>query len=82
MAAMQMMLEAKALGLGTCWVDGLEREEIAKILHIPPYAEIVGLLTVGYPAETPPETPRKPLFEIVHYDLYESVTFGGTQTEK
>lgn len=81
MAAMQMMLEAEALGLGTCWIDGLERDEVAGILRIPPYLEIIGLLTVGYAAETPPETPRKPLFEIVHYDLYESVTFGNTQGE-
>jgi nitroreductase len=82
MAAMQMMLEAKALGVGTCWIDGLERDEIAQILRVPPYLEIIGLLAVGYPAETPPETPRKPLFEIVHYDLYESVTFGDTQGGK
>ena len=77
MAGMQMMLQAKALGLGTCWIDGLAREEISKILRIPDYLEIVGLITVGFPAETPLDTPRKPLFEIVHYDLYESLTFGG-----
>ena len=76
MAGMQMMLQAKALGLGTCWIDGLERDEISKILRIPDYLEIVGLITVGFPAETPPDTPRKPLFETVHYDLYESLTFG------
>jgi nitroreductase len=76
MAGMQMMLQAKALGLGTCWIDGLERDEISEILRIPDYLEIVGLMTVGFLAETPPDTPRKPLFEIVHYDLYESLTFG------
>ena len=82
MAGMQMMLQAKALGLGTCWVDGLERGEIAQALHIPDYLDIVGLLTVGFPAETPPETPRKPLFEIVHYDLYESLTFGSAASTR
>ena len=82
MAGMQMMLQAKALGVGTCWVDGLERDEISKILRIPDYLQIVGLMTVGFPAETPPETPRKPLFEIVHYDLYESFTFGRAEDRK
>jgi nitroreductase len=82
MAGMQMMLQAKALGVGTCWVDGLERDEISKILRIPEYLQIVGLMTVGFPAETPPETPRKPLFEIVHYDLYESFTFGRAEDGK
>lgn len=77
MAGMQMMLQAKALGLGTCWIDGLERDAVSKVLHIPDYLDIVALMTVGFPAETPPETPRKPLFETVHYDLYESLTFGG-----
>jgi nitroreductase len=81
MAGMQMMLQARALGLGTCWIDGLKRDEIAKILRIPEYLEIVGLMTVGFPAEIPPETPRKPPFEIVHYDLYESVTFGRAGDE-
>jgi nitroreductase len=76
MAGMQMMLQAHALGLGTCWVDGLNRDAIADVLEIPPYMQIVGLLTVGYTAETPPATPRKPLFEIVHYEVYESLTFG------
>ena len=82
MAGMQMMLQAKALGVGTCWVDGLERDEISKILRIPEYLQIVGLMTVGFPAETPPETPRKPLFEILHYDLYESFTFGRAEDGK
>jgi nitroreductase len=79
MAGMQMMLQAKALGVGTCWIDGLDRDEISKILHIPDYLEIIALMTVGFPAATTSETPRKPLFEIVHYDLYESVTFGRTE---
>jgi nitroreductase len=78
MAGMQMMLQAHALGLGTCWVDGLDRDAIAEVLQIPEYLQIVGLLTVGYPAETPPVTPRKPLFEIAHYEVYESLTFGGS----
>jgi nitroreductase len=77
MAGMQMMLQAHALGLGTCWVDGIDRDAIADVLKIPVYLQIAGLLTVGYPAETPPVTPRKPLFEIVHYEVYESLTFGG-----
>jgi nitroreductase len=76
MAGMQMMLQAHALGLGACWVDGIDRDAIADVLQIPVYLQIAGLLTIGYPAETPPVTPRKPLFEIVHYEVYESLTFG------
>lgn len=70
MAALQMMLQAKALGLGTCWVGGLDREAIAGLLRIPDPFEVVCLLTLGFPAEEPPAPPRKPLSEIVHYELY------------
>jgi nitroreductase len=70
LAGSQIMLQAKALGLGTCWIGALDREAIAAILKIPDHMEIVGLLTVGFPAEDPPPTSRKPLAEIVHYDVY------------
>jgi len=70
LAGGQIMLQAKALGLGTCWIGGLDRKAIASILKIPEHMEIVGLLTVGFPAEDPPPPSRKPLEEIVYYDIY------------
>jgi len=70
LAGGQIMLQAKALGLGTCWIGGLDRKAIAGILRLPDHIEIVGLLTVGFPAEDPEPPPRKPLAEIVHYDVY------------
>jgi nitroreductase len=69
MAALQMMLQAKALGLGSCWIGSLDREAIAGLLRIPDYYEIVSVLTIGYPAEKPETPPRRPLQEIVHHDL-------------
>ena len=70
LAGSQIMLQARALGLGTCWIGALNRKAVAGILKIPDHVEIVGLLTVGFPAEDPPPTSRKPLSEIVHYDVY------------
>jgi nitroreductase len=70
LAGSQIMLQAKALGLGTCWIGALDRKAMADILKIPDHLEIVALLTVGFPAEDPPPTSRKPLAEIVHYDVY------------
>jgi nitroreductase len=70
LAGAQIMLQAKALGLGTCWIGGLDREALAGILRLPDHMEVVGLLTVGFPAEDPEPTERKPLEEIVHYDVY------------
>jgi len=80
LAGGQIMLQAKALGLGTCWIGGLDRKAIAAILKVPDHMEIVGLLTVGFPAEDPPPSPRKPLAEIVHYDVYGNRADGGGVT--
>ena len=80
LAGGQMMLQAKALGLGTCWIGGLDRKAIAGILKLPDYLEIVGLLTVGFPAEDPEPPPRKPLEEIVCYDVYGNQAAGGDVT--
>lgn len=70
LAGSQIMLQAKALGLGTCWLGGLDRKAIAAVLKVPDHLEVVGLLTVGFPADDPDPPPRKSLKEIVHYDLY------------
>jgi len=80
LAGGQMMLQAKALGLGTCWIGGLDRKAIASVLRLPDHIEIVGLLTVGFPAEDPPPPPRKPLAEIVHYDVYGNRARDGSAT--
>jgi len=77
LAGAQIMLQAKALGLGTCWIGALDRKAIAGILKIPDHLEIVGLLTVGFPAEDPPPPPRKLLAEIVHYEVYGNRAKGG-----
>ena len=80
LAGSQIMLQAKALGLGTCWIGGLDRKAIASILKVPDHIEIVGLLTVGFPAEEPAPRARKPLAEIVHYDVYGNRKDGGGAT--
>ena len=80
LAGSQIMLQAKALGLGTCWIGGLDRKAIRGILKVPDHVEIVGLLTVGFPAEDPAPPARKPLAEIVHYDVYGNRGDGGGAT--
>jgi nitroreductase len=77
LAGGQIMLQARALGLGTCWIGGLDRRAIAALLRLPDHMEVVGLLTVGFPAEDPPPRERKPLAEIVHYDVYGNRAAGG-----
>jgi nitroreductase len=80
LAGSQMMLQARALGLGTCWLGGVDRAAMAQVLKLPDGLEVIGLLTLGFPAEDPPPTPRKPLAEIVHYDVYGNKAAGREVT--
>jgi nitroreductase len=70
LAGSQIMLQATALGLGTCWIGGLDPKALSGLLDVPPEWEIVGLLTVGFPAEDPPPSERRPLVDLVHYDRF------------
>jgi nitroreductase len=80
LAGSQIILQAAALGLGTCWIGGLDRKAIADILRVPDHMEVVGLLTVGFPAEDPSPPARKPLAEVTHYDVYGNRKGGGGVT--
>jgi nitroreductase len=70
LAGLQLMLQAHALGLGTCWIGAFERHPTAQLLRLPPEMHLVALLTLGFPAEDPAPTPRKALAELVHYDVF------------
>lgn len=53
-----IVLQAAKLELGTCWVHHFEIDEIRDYFKIPENMRIVTLLTVGYPNETPKQSPR------------------------
>jgi nitroreductase len=63
-AASFMVLQAVHEGLGTCCLTTFDEQEIREILTTPFSMRIVLLLLVGYPAETPEPTPRKPLRQV------------------
>jgi coenzyme F420-0:L-glutamate ligase/coenzyme F420-1:gamma-L-glutamate ligase len=71
-AVMLLLMQAKAEGLGACWMAGpmVAAREIAEIVQVPPPYRILGAIAVGHPAApTPPgEGPaRKPLDRVVHW---------------
>lgn len=60
-AAMQnILLAARDLGLGTCWMTGPLNDEagVRKALSIPDDREIVAVTPLGYPTEWPPMRDR------------------------
>jgi nitroreductase len=69
-AASYVLLEAHALGLGTCWLGHFYADKVKKALHIPEDVSVVTVIPIGYPAEEPAARPRKELKEIVTYEKY------------
>ena len=60
-----MTLAARAAGLGSCWIGAFDQKAVKEILGIPECAEVVELLTVGYPEHWPRPTPRRKAGEII-----------------
>ena len=59
-AITQALLAAAALGLGTCWIAGDKKDYAGRVLEFCKAGEgdrLIGLIAVGYPAETP--SPQK-----------------------
>lgn len=69
--ATQMMLQAADLGLGTTYVALFDPEKLREAFPAMAGLEIVGVLTLGYPAEGARPSrlheDRKPLEELVQY---------------
>lgn len=74
LAVENMLLVATAMGLGTCYVTCYgnhiahkkERELLRKILKLPDHIRLVCLITLGFPAETPPSKPLRNLKGMIH----------------
>ncbi|MEW5746207.1 MAG: nitroreductase family protein [Nitrospirota bacterium] len=70
-AAQNLMLAARGLGLGTVFVGVFEEEKIRQLLDIPSTVRVVGLFPIGYPAEEKTgASSRKPIEEIVFYEKW------------
>ena len=61
-----LLLILHHMGLGTVWMTGpiQAKGEIEKILHVPQGMDVVALIPVGYPAESPAPNGRKPVSEV------------------
>jgi nitroreductase len=58
-------LGAHALGLATVWIGAFDDEAVSKAIGAAKHLVPVALLPIGYPAESPSPTPRRPLKELV-----------------
>ena len=69
LAGQNLMLAAKALGLGTCWIGAFDEEQAAAALGLPEGMRVIALITMGYPVHPEQQpTPRLPLEQVVHWE--------------
>ncbi|MBI4595586.1 MAG: nitroreductase family protein [Candidatus Tectomicrobia bacterium] len=68
-----IVLMARALGLGTCWMGAgsLQEEKLRKILGIPEGVKVVAITPLGYPKNFSQQPPRMPLESVVHKNRWE-----------
>jgi nitroreductase len=70
-ASQNLMLAAKAEGLGTVMVGIFDEDRVRELLSIPDSIRVVGIFPLGYPREEKKEgPPRKPLEEFVFQEAW------------
>src|SRR5208283_3534355 len=65
-----MTLAAVDEGLGTCWIGAFSQGEARDVLKVPAKYKIVALLPLGFPTQQGVSKVRKPLDEIVCYEVF------------
>jgi nitroreductase len=69
MAISNLMTAAQALGLGTYLRTGgvMRDPALLELAGVPEHFRVVGILSVGYPAEADPPRRRKPAAELTQW---------------
>ncbi len=65
-----MCLQATELGLATCWIGSFYPDKVRAVVGIPESIEIIELLALGYPADSPKEHRREPIESIVCFEKW------------
>jgi nitroreductase/putative intracellular protease/amidase len=71
-ACENILLAAKALGLGAVWAGAalLAEDEIRNLLDAPPNSRLVSMIALGYPAESPLPPVRKPSYDVLFFERW------------
>lgn len=69
-AAQNILLAAHALGLGACFIGAFDEPGIKAVLEVPVHLRVVGLISLGWPAEAPAAPPRLRVEEVLRRSTY------------
>jgi nitroreductase len=68
-----ILVAARAHGLGSCWVAGDKKpyaEQVARILNVPADFRLIGIVALGYATEQPQMPPKRALSEVLHWEKF------------
>jgi len=64
-AVEHVVLKATSMGLASCWVRMFDAQVLRHALNLPVELEVVALLPLGYPEDTPDPRPRLPMEDLI-----------------
>jgi nitroreductase len=71
-ASQNILVAARAHGLGSCWVAGSKTfyaTKICRMVGAPKSHKLISLLALGHPAEEP-QKDKRPLAEVLHWEKF------------
>ena len=71
-ASQNVLVAARAHGLGGCWVAGDKKpyaDRICRLVGAPEGYKLISLLSLGHPAEEPRKG-KRPLSEVLHWERF------------
>ena len=71
-ATQNLLVAARAHGLGACWVAGEKKPyapDICRLVGAPAGYRLISLVPVGHPAEHP-QKDKRPLAEVLHWERF------------
>ena len=69
-ASMIILLSAVNEGIGAAFVGAFEDDKVSQILELPKHVKPVGIICLGYPAETPEKLSRIDISKLVHFEKW------------
>ncbi len=71
-ATQNLIVAARAHGLGSCWVAGDKKpfaEEVRRMVGAPASHKLIALVPLGWPAEHP-QPKKRPLSSVLHWESF------------
>jgi nitroreductase len=71
-ASQNILVAARAHGLGACWVAGDKKpyaEKVRRMIGAPDGSRLISLLPIGHPAEEPRKD-KRPLSDVLHWEKF------------